>query len=595
MARLGPARFVVGWLAIGCVLAAIGAGDAMGAPAGQITEFSVPTANSQPVGIAGGPDGNLWFTESGRNQIGRITLAGQITEFSVPTANSQPDGIAAGPDGNLWFTENHGDQIGRITPAGQITEFPVPTASSYPFGIAGGPDGNLWFTESGRNQIGRITPAGQITEFPVPTASSYPFGIAAGPDGNLWFTESGGNQIGRITPAGQITEFPVPTASSYPFGIAAGPDGNLWFTESGGDQIGRITPAGQITEFPAPPSGSAPVGIAAGPDGNLWFTETVGDQIEPITPAEIGRITTAEIGRITPAGQITEFSLPTADSAPFGIAAGPDGNLWFTELGGDKIGQVGAGAPAALVRAPRVTGSARQGTQQVCQGELWADWARQQPVQNAPTATPPGVRWLLNGTVIAGATGETYTPVAGDVGGQLSCTVTATYRLLGVIVSATSAGVEVLAPAPPPPPKPRKPTTSDASLSGIAGASPTVGFTLTAGSNANPVKSIVVDLPSGISFSRNAESVAKGIALSGPGVKRLKFKTYVSHGMLTITLASTVTKVQVTIASPAIAVSKSLASKVKHRQVKTLSFIVKVTDSAKTTTTLRLTLTNLKV
>ena len=55
------------------------------------------------------------------------------------------------------------------------------------------------------------------------------------------------------------------------------------------------------------------------------------------------------------------------------------------------------------------------------------------------------MQWLLNGTAIAGATGQSYTPVAADVGKQLSCTVTATYPLLHVTVSATSAAVEVLA------------------------------------------------------------------------------------------------------------------------------------------------------
>ena len=39
------------------------------------------------------------------------------------------------------------------------------------------------------------------------------------------------------------------------------------------NQIGRITTAGVITEFPIPTAGSGPAGIAAGPDGNLWFTE----------------------------------------------------------------------------------------------------------------------------------------------------------------------------------------------------------------------------------------------------------------------------------------------------------------------------------
>jgi hypothetical protein len=46
------------------------------------------------------------------------------------TATSFPLGIAPGPDGNLWFTEASGNQTGRITPVGTITEFPVPTAGS---------------------------------------------------------------------------------------------------------------------------------------------------------------------------------------------------------------------------------------------------------------------------------------------------------------------------------------------------------------------------------------------------------------------------------------------------------------------------------
>ena len=37
---------------------------------------------------------------------------------------------------------------------------------------------------------------------------------------------------------------------------------------------------------------------------------------------------------------ITEFPLPTASSGPAGITAGPDGNLWFTELVANKIGRI---------------------------------------------------------------------------------------------------------------------------------------------------------------------------------------------------------------------------------------------------------------
>ena len=30
---------------------------------------------SYPIGICAGPDGNVWFTESGDNEIGRVTLS----------------------------------------------------------------------------------------------------------------------------------------------------------------------------------------------------------------------------------------------------------------------------------------------------------------------------------------------------------------------------------------------------------------------------------------------------------------------------------------------------------------------------------------
>jgi streptogramin lyase len=71
-------------------------------PSLSVTEFPIPTANSTPFSITAGPDGNIWFTETGGNKIGRISLAGTITEFSAPGA---PGGITAGPDGALWFTE----------------------------------------------------------------------------------------------------------------------------------------------------------------------------------------------------------------------------------------------------------------------------------------------------------------------------------------------------------------------------------------------------------------------------------------------------------------------------------------------------------
>ena len=74
-------------------------------------------------------------------------------------------------------------------------------------------------------------------------------------------------------------------------------------------------------EFPISP-GSAPHGIAAGPDGALWFTEYAGNRI----------------GRITTGGSVTEFTVPSG--GPDHITAGPDGALWFTEPAGNMVGRI---------------------------------------------------------------------------------------------------------------------------------------------------------------------------------------------------------------------------------------------------------------
>jgi streptogramin lyase len=315
----------------------------------SITEFTVTTANSQPNGIAAGPDGNLWFTEASTlaNKIGRITTAGVITEFPIPTAASGANFITAGPDGNLWFTEENANKIGRITTAGVvINEFVIPTAGSEPQNIVTGPDGNLWFTEFAGNKVARITTGGVITEFPLPNANSGPDDITVGPDGNLWFVEIVGNRIGRITTAGVITEFPIPTAGSQPLGIASGSDGNLWFTEFEGNKIGRITTAGVFTEYPLPIANSSPIHIEAGPDGNLWFAQPgLESALRPggsllAARAAAAALNANQIGRVTTAGIVTEFTIPTADSQPVDIAVGSDNNLWFTEFDGNKIGKV---------------------------------------------------------------------------------------------------------------------------------------------------------------------------------------------------------------------------------------------------------------
>jgi virginiamycin B lyase len=292
------------------------------ASAQTITEFIIPTPGGSPTQIALGPDGALWFVESGAPRLGRVTSDGAITEFAIPEKASA---LAAGPDGNVWFIEP--TKLGRIGPTGLVTELPKEDGMAW--GITTGPDGNVWLTDApvAGDWIDRVTPAGTLTRFAIPTPATNARGITVGPDGNLWFTEPSPHKIGRITPAGSITEFQLNGALTLPLEITGGPDGAVWFT-SQHDTIGRITVSGSTSAFTIV-DGQHLRGITTGPDGNLWFTNEDSNKI----------------GRMTPAGVVTQFTIPTADSHPWGIAAGPDGNLWFTENQGNKVGRITTGIP----------------------------------------------------------------------------------------------------------------------------------------------------------------------------------------------------------------------------------------------------------
>jgi streptogramin lyase len=184
----------------------------------------------------------------------------------------------------------------------------------------------------------RWLPSG-ITEFGTGiTPASTPTGITRGADGNLWFTEFDNNAVARITPSGTVTEFSLAglQAGSSPQNITGGPNGLLFFTERGVGRIGSIDPlAGSdaailasLKQSAVVPSGAGAGvdGITAGPDGNLWFTEAGVDRVGNVN---------------TTLATINEFSTGiTAGAAPAGIAAGPDGALWFTESGLNQIGRI---------------------------------------------------------------------------------------------------------------------------------------------------------------------------------------------------------------------------------------------------------------
>ncbi|HJP65733.1 MAG TPA: Virginiamycin B lyase, partial [Actinomycetota bacterium] len=129
--------------------AAAGPNRPQAPPPVQVSYFFVGSLNPRPFWITPGPDGNLWFTDSAANAIGRITPDGVVTEFPIGDGK-EPYTIVAGADGNLWFTERHNNKVGAVNVNGALVhEYFVPGTDPRPAGITAAPNGDIWFTTQG--------------------------------------------------------------------------------------------------------------------------------------------------------------------------------------------------------------------------------------------------------------------------------------------------------------------------------------------------------------------------------------------------------------------------------------------------------------
>jgi len=144
--------------------------------------------------------------------------------------------------------------------------------------------------------------------------------LTLGGDGNLWTVDVMNNSIARITTAGLITEFPVPHAQAGLATITTGPDGSLWFAEANIDRLGHISVAGTILPEVRLPNSDSAFGLQFGPDGKLYTL--VGNPLNGNAIDQVDVMT----------GAVTRFVHGHGGGAS--VTVGPDGNIWFAEIGG---------------------------------------------------------------------------------------------------------------------------------------------------------------------------------------------------------------------------------------------------------------------
>ncbi len=243
----------------------------------QISGWSLTGGTQQWKSIVAGPNNSLWAVDSHNNKIDQLTLSpttDKVTGMTAYSPSSVPVNISTGPDGNLWFTES-GNAIASMTPTGTFIYHSLAVGSHADY-LGTGPDGALWFTDTTTNSVGRITTAGSVTEYALPSSGANPLGIAAGLDNALWFSESTGGKIGRISAAPFINEYPLNSGHAGPTAIVAA-GGATWYLNST-TSLSSISTSGASTDYSILPTGETGTNISiqhnaltADASGNVWY------------------------------------------------------------------------------------------------------------------------------------------------------------------------------------------------------------------------------------------------------------------------------------------------------------------------------------
>jgi virginiamycin B lyase len=251
----------------------------MGAMNVTIKEWDVPAPDSRPHDPAVAPDGSLWYTGQRSNTLGRLDpKTGKIKEYKIETPGSGPHGLAADRGGNIWFTANYKGYIGKLNPqSGGMIVYPMPDpAARDPHTPVFDQKGVLWFTVQNGNFVGRLDPqTGVIRLRPSPTPHSRPYGIAVDNQGVPYYCEFGTNKIASIHPdTMEIREYILPHGAR-PRRLAIIHEA-VYYTDFSRGYLGRLDPkTGKIEEWASPGgANSQPYGIAAAPDGTIWYSES---------------------------------------------------------------------------------------------------------------------------------------------------------------------------------------------------------------------------------------------------------------------------------------------------------------------------------
>ena len=229
-------------------------------------------SNRGPTGIAVSADGFVYVADTWNYRIEKFTLDGKfvakwgtyVNLVTGPATGDRaglygPRGIAIGPDGNLYVTDTGNGRVVVYGPDGTFRrEFGTKgTAAGQldePVGIAVSADGSrVYVADSNNARIsifdGQGKPVAQWAVEEWRGKSYYEPYLALDKDGALYATSSVTRQVLKFDANGKVTARISTGATAdetfgAPFGIAIAADGSLYISDGNKNFVAKVNPNG---------------------------------------------------------------------------------------------------------------------------------------------------------------------------------------------------------------------------------------------------------------------------------------------------------------------------------------------------------------